>query len=150
MTDMTDRIEQVRRDGLKSRLVAGARVLGGYWTQGIRCPAGWSIKCPCGNDATEFCLAKVKWVDILSDHHGGVWPYGLEGTEPFFIIDAMTKTMTEASGLTIQIEHPGHPPIRVGAKGTDWRTILQLSEIQDTPDFQEAMESVIMIQSVNL
>lgn len=150
MTDMADRIEQVRRTGLKSRLVNGARVLGNYWRRGVRCSAGWSMKCPCGDGATEFCGAKVKWVDILRDHHGDVWPYGLEGTEPFFVIDAMSRSMSEASGLTIKIEYPGHPPILVGPKGTDWRTIGQLSEIQDTPDFSDAMEAVLMIQTVGL
>jgi len=143
-----DRIEEVRRSGLKSRLLRGSAILGKLWHEGVRCKAGWSMKCPCGDGETEFCGAKGKWIGILRDYHRDSWPYGLTGSEPFFVVEAMTASMFDASGMTIRIETPEGAELRVGPKGTDWKTIFKLTELQGTADYQEAIEAVVAIQTV--
>ena len=148
MVNHAARIEQVRRDGLKGRLVKGAQILGRLWREGVKCEASWSMKCPCGEGATAFCEAKIKWIGVLSDHHDGVWPYGLEGTEPFFVIDAMSRSMFDASGLTMKIDAPLSCQIKIGPKGVDWSAIRDLTAMLDAPDFQEAIEAVVAIQTV--
>jgi hypothetical protein len=66
-----DRIEELRRGGIKDRLARGAGILADLWRRGIRCGNGWRKDCVCPAK-NEFCAAKNKWVGLLAEHHAGI------------------------------------------------------------------------------
>ena len=144
-----ERLEQLKRAGLKARLLKGAVFLGKGWKAGQRCKNGWTGTCTCGAEATSFCKDKQQWVKLLLEYHG-VWPYELTGTEDFAIIEAMRSvSQFEASGLTARVELPGvETPIRFGAKGTMWTTLVDLAIIPPGEARDEAIAAVQKTQTV--
>lgn len=107
----------MRTSPITSRLLRGAKVLADFWRAGQRCEAGWDPLCPEGVNA-DFCKAKLQWVQLA---------YPREfGSGPFSIIEAMTVAEFEASGLTIEIDHPTHGHIKIGPKGPLSMTELSL------------------------
>jgi hypothetical protein len=84
-------------------------------------------------------------VSLYVDYVGGIAPNWLSG--PFGVIEAMTVSQFEATGLTALVEVPGSPvPIKVGSGGTCWQTILDLCTLHQTPDYDAALQAVIKIQ----
>lgn len=141
-----DRIEQLKKEGLKARLLKGAAFLGDGWRAGQRCKRAWSGSCVCGAEATDFCKDKMHWVKLLLEYHGG-WPYELTGTEEFTVIEAMTIGQFEASGLTARVELPGvETPLRFGAKGTVWTTLVDLAITVPGEDREAAIVAVQKLQ----
>lgn len=145
-----DRLEQLRRQGLKGRLRKGVAYVGTVWRAGHRCKDGWKGMCNCGTDATSFCRGKIRFMGLLLEYHGG-WPYELSGTEDFAIIEAMTVKEFEASGLTARVELPRvETPLRIGKKGgAEWMVLFELSLIPAGNDEQAgAVDAILKIQTV--
>lgn len=137
-----DRIEAAKKSTLPGRLLRGAEILGRLYRAGQRCLSSWARICPCPNP-TDFCQAKVRWVGIADELYGGP-PFGLSGYEPFYVIEAMRVSQFRAMGLTALVQVPmqmtvsdkeigviSSAVIRVGVKGTTWKTIVDLGELQD-------------------
>jgi hypothetical protein len=123
-----DRIEAAKKSALPSRLRLGAEHLGRLYREGQRCVSGWSRICPCFNP-TPFCLVKKKWVALSDEYYGGP-PFGLTSYENFYVIEAMTVSQFHATKLTALVEVPGGT-IRVGIRGTTWKTLVDLADLQD-------------------
>lgn len=140
-----DRIAEIQKAAIPGRLVVGAGHLGRFWKEGTRCQSGWKSTCACGAAQTSFCRAKLRWVSLLQELHGGN-PYGLTGTEEFFVIEAMTLSMVKASGLTVLVEVPGaRKPIKVGGEPESWNIFPELGAMD--PDSVPAfLETVTLIQ----
>jgi hypothetical protein len=144
MSEILDRIEELRRGGIKDRLARGAGILADLWRQGIRCGNGWKKDCVCPAK-NEFCAAKNKWVGLLVDHHAAV-PYGLTGAEDFFVIEAMTPTMIKASGLVVLVEVPGaRKPLKLGGDVQTWDIFPEL-EVMDPDNVPGFLETVVRLQ----
>jgi hypothetical protein len=134
-----ERVLEVQKQNLFPRLGKGAGILGELYREGQRCLSGWSRICPCP-EPTGFCLAKKKWIGLVEEYYGGM-PFGLSGYEPFYVIEAMTVSQFRQSGLTATVEVPCgivkdtslgmRTTIRVGVHGTTWKTIVDLSDLQD-------------------
>ncbi len=144
-----ERLEQLKRAGLKARLLKGAAFLGEGWKAGQRCKNGWTGTCTCGAEATSFCKDKQQWVKLLLEYHAG-WPYELTGFEDFAIIEAMRSvSQFEASGLTARVELPGvETPLRIGKGGAEWTVILEFALIPPGEERDEAISAVQKIQKV--
>ena len=139
-----DRIEELRRGGIKERLAKGAGILADLWRRGIRCGSGWRKDCICPLK-NEFCGAKSKWVGLLAEHHAGI-PYGLTGAEDFFVIEAMTPQMIKASGLVVLVEVPGaRKPIKLGGRPESWDIFPELG-VMDPDNVPAFLETVILMQ----
>jgi hypothetical protein len=148
VTEVRDETAEAwRRGNLRSRLLRGAKVLGELWRSGARCAAEWSAVCPCDPQGI-FCKAKERWVKIYGELHGQeevAWLRRDGGR--FGLLLAMTVRQCEATGLTLLVEVPGgKEPIRVGAKGTSWETLLDLAALRSTPDYNDALGAVLKIQ----
>ena len=145
MESILERIERARRAGLSSRLMKGARAIGEIRRLGLSCSGGWSKECPC-SPRSDFCDAKALWIQLVEDLHEGP-PWGLSGSEPFYLAEAMTLSQWNATKLTIRIMPPtGNLPILVGPRGTDWGTIRTLAEVYGTQDYPELLYAVLQIQ----
>jgi hypothetical protein len=145
MTSIVDRIEEIRKSALPGRLKIGAGHLGRLWKEGLRCKSGWRSTCSCGLDQTVFCRTKLKWIDVLRELRGG-YPYGLAGTEEYFVIEAMTLSMVEASGLTVLVEVPGaRKPVKLGGLPETWNLLPELAAMDEDsrPGF---LEVVMLVQ----
>lgn len=139
------RVEAAKKSAIPSRLLRGAEVLGRLWRAGQRCLSGWARICPCPNP-TEFCQVKVKWIGLSDEYYGGP-PFGLAGHEPFYVIEAMTVSQWRASGLTAVVEVPGGEKIRVGVRGTTWKTLVDLAALQDDDAvLAVAVDAVVKLQ----
>lgn len=149
MTNVLDRVEAAKKGALPGRLLKGAEHLGRLYFEGQSCLSGWSRICPCPTP-TDFCQVKVKWVALADELYGGP-PHGLAGHEPYYVIEAMTLSQFRASGLTALIELPGVPaPLRVGAQGTLWKTILDLAALQDDDAvLAVAVDAVVKLQRID-
>jgi len=144
-----DRIAELKRNAIPSRLERGAEVLGRLWKAQIRCGGGWGRACHCGSAQTDFCRTKGKWLALLQEYHGGELPYGLTGQEEYFIIEAMTVSTFEASGLTALVEVlEGRKPIRIGRGGGSWQTIVDFALLEPGFERNQAIEAVVKIQNV--
>ncbi len=146
-----DRIQEIKREALPGRLRLGAEALGSLWRAGGRCPDLWAVPCSCGASEGDFCRAKVRWAGLLLEWYGGLWPRDLTGREPYAIVEAMRvdPRWWEATGLTALVEIPGgQAPIRVGPRGTSWKTVEDLDLIPAGPGRDEAMRAVERIQKV--
>jgi len=135
-----DRIAELQKNALKPRLENGASKLGHFWRSGSRCASGWRSTCACP-EPRDFCLVKLKWVALLREWHGGD-PYGLAGDEEFYVIEAMTLTMVQASGLTVLVDVPGAPrPLKLGGRPDAWAILPQLAEMDEDnrPGFLHAV-----------
>lgn len=144
MSEILDRIEELRRGGIKDRLAKGAGILAGLWRTGIRCGNGWKKDCVCPAK-NEFCAAKNKWVGLLADHHAGI-PYDLSGQEPFFVIEAMTPQLIKASGLVVLVEVPGaRKPVKLGGNVESWNIFPELG-VMDPDSIPAFLETVILMQ----
>jgi hypothetical protein len=136
-----------QRAHLRARLLRGAKVLGTLWRTGARCKGEWSAVCPCDPQGI-FCRAKERWVKIFGELHGEeeVARLRRDGGR-FGLLLAMTVRQFEATGLTLLVEVPGgKEPIRVGANGTSWKTLLDLAALRSTPDYDDALGAVLKIQ----
>lgn len=137
-----DRIAQAKKSAIPGRLRKGAGVLGRLWKEGVRCQtgSGWG-KCLC-KPQTDFCEAKSRWVALLKELHDGELPIP---EDDFYVLEAMTVSQIRETGLTIQVAGPiGRPPIRIGPTGTSWRTIVDLSALDE--DRVAAWDAVVQIQ----
>jgi hypothetical protein len=144
MTTAIDRVEEIRKGALPGRLTVGAGHLGRFWKAGIRCAAGWRGSCQC-DPQTSFCKAKLKWIEILKELHGGL-PYGMTGAEEYFVIESMTLSMIEASGLTVIVEVPGaRKTIKFGGKSEAWALLPELAAM-DPDDVPGVLEAVVLMQ----
>lgn len=145
-----DRIAQIQKSALLLRLNKGAEILGRLWREGARCLDPWGNGCPCGPKASEFCAVKLKWLGLAVEHYGG-HPFGLNGGEPFYVIEAMTVGQFQATGLTALVELPPFDQkLRVGPKGTVWKTISDLGGIEDEVERMVAADAVLRLQGVGL
>jgi len=146
--DVLARVEAAKKSALPGRLLKGAGHLGRLYREGQRCLSGWSRICPCPTP-TDFCQVKVKWVALADELYGGP-PSSLAGHEPYYVIEAMTLSQFRASGLTALIELPGTPvPLRVGAQGTTWKTILDLAALRDDDAvLAVAVDAVMKLQKM--
>lgn len=143
-----DRVAEIKRAALPRRLATGAGYLGGFWRDGIRCLGGWRMRCPC-EKKNDFCQTKARWIELLLELHGE-WPYGVDPSSPFAVIEAMTLSQFDATGLTMLVEiPPARKPIRIGPRGTSWDTVRDLmSYTFPSEHLAEALEAVVKIQSV--
>lgn len=149
MSSSADRVLEIQRAAIPARLRRGAEVLGRLWRAGQRCANSWGNGCLCGPAATDFCAAKLKWLGLLIEFYGG-HPWGLLGDEEFYVIEAMTEEQFKASGLTAIVEVQGAcRPIRFGARGTSWETLIELG-ILNGRERASAIEAVLLIQGVGL
>lgn len=147
MSSIQATIAAKQRAMLPQRLVNGAAVLGRLWRENVRCLGNWSGVCPC-QTKTDFCSVKAKWLGLLKEFHGAL-PYELSGTEGYLVLEAMTVKMFEATGLTILIARPGdRVPLRIGPKGTDFQTIIDLAAIDDDAVQAVALDAVVKLQEV--
>ena len=127
-----NRVAEIHRSAIPSRLLKGAENLGTAWRSGQRCLSGFARICPCPTP-TEFCQVKLKWIALAEEYYGGM-PFGLSGYEPFYVIEAMTVSQFRQSGLTATVEVPYstvRTTIRVGSQGTTWKTLVDLADLQD-------------------
>lgn len=138
-TETLDRIAELQRNALVPRLQKGASILGQLWKSGSRCASGWRLGCSCP-EPREFCSAKIKWLGLLKELHGG-HPYGLTGEEQFYMIEAMTLSMVHASGLTVFVEVGGPKPLKLGGHPNNWAILPELAEMDEDnrPAFLEAV-----------
>lgn len=147
MNEVEERIQEVQRATLSSRLLKGAEILGDLRRRGLFCSSGWSWACPCGPES-DFCRAKRKWLDLYCELHGEAgarWILYL--SSEFTVIEAMTVRQWHATKLTAAVEVPfSKRPIRVGPRGTTWKTLADLSALQDTADYAPALQSVLKLQ----
>lgn len=145
MSNAWDRVEAIKKAALPQRLSAGAAHLANFWRAGTRCKSGWGSTCNCGLDQNGFCRTKLKWIGILMEFHDGL-PYGLTGTEEFFVIEAMSLSAIKASGLTILVEVPGaRKPLRLGGENEIWNILNEL-EAMDENDRPMFLETVVLMQ----
>jgi len=147
-----DRVAQIQRSNTPARLLKGAENLGAAWRAGQRCLSGFSRICPCANP-TDFCLIKLKWVQIAEEYYGGQ-PFGLAGHESYYVIDAMTISQFRATGLTAVVEIPMGPvsgeKIYIGPKGTHWGTIANLAQFQDDDAaLAVAIDAIVKLQKAD-
>jgi hypothetical protein len=146
MTTTLDRIAELKKASLPGRLSKGAEILGQFWRDKVRCKNGWRQTCSCGSETSRFCEVKAKWLGLLQEFHGG-WPYDLVGNEEYFVIEAMTVRQFEASGLTALVQVPGaRKPLRIGPKGTQWRTLIDLACLPEGDDLASGLEAVMKLQ----
>jgi hypothetical protein len=144
-----DRLKELQDEGLDDRLRQGAAYVGRLWRDGIRCRDSWSGLCSCGDLETAFCRGKKRWIQVLLDRHGLMWPYGLTGREPFAVIEAMTLSMFRASGLTAIADLPGaKSPVKIGPKGAAWDTVRDLGAVEPGEGRDEAIRAVELIGKV--
>jgi hypothetical protein len=144
-----------KRAMIVPRLIKGSEVLGRLWREGTRCRSEWSGICPC-EAPSDFCIAKQKWLGLVRDLCGGPpyalpWnaPHVLSGSEGYLVFELMSRKMIEATGLTIRIARPGdRVPLRIGPKGTDFQTVIDLAEIDDDAVQAVAVDAVIKLQEV--
>jgi hypothetical protein len=145
-----ERIAEIQRAAIPTRLHAGAEVLGRLWKAGQRCLALWGLHCPCGPKATQFCEAKRKWIGLALEYYSGD-PFGLKPDNPYYVIEAVTVSQFKAIGLTASVQLPGAArPIKVGPKGTDWGTIADLASIRDLSECGDALTAVLALQQAGL
>lgn len=152
MNHFQDRISEIEKSLIPSRLLRGAEILGRLYRAGQRCLSGWARICPCPTP-TEFCQAKVKWVGVADEYYGGP-PFGLAGHEPYYVIEAMTVSQFKATKLTATVEVPdaiiGTATIYVGVRGTTWKTIADLGALQDDDAaLAVALDAVVKIQKAD-
>jgi hypothetical protein len=148
MTTIQETIAQKQKAMIPMRLLKGSEVLGRLWRSQVRCRSEWAGLCPCAAPG-DFCTAKLKWLGLVRELHGGKYPYDLSGLEGLLVLECMDAKMFEATGLTILLALPGvRAPLRIGRSGTCGRTIIDLVAIPDGPDRADAIEAVIRIQEV--
>lgn len=143
----TESIVDARRlAAIPSRLSRGASHLGRLYREGQRCPSAWSRICPCSTP-NDFCLVKRQWIQLLEEYYDGP-PFGLGGNELFYVIEAMTVSQFRATGLTALVQVARDlPPIRVGVRGTTWKTLVDLAALQDDDAvLAVAVDAVLKIQ----
>jgi hypothetical protein len=144
--DTIERVEAAKKSALPSRLLKGAGLLGQLWRDGTRCVSMWSRVCPC-SPQNDFCQVKLKWIKLLEEYYDGI-PFGLSGNEPFYVIEAMKVSQFRATGLTALVDVPhASTPIRVGVRGTTWKTLVDLAELQDDDAvLAVAIDAVLKLQ----
>jgi hypothetical protein len=102
----------------------------------------------------KFCLGKLRWISLLLELHSDTWPYGANPSDPYAVIEAMTTSQFDATGLTMMVESlPAKKPIKIGLKGTSWDTIHDLTACATIPGVApgavaDALEAIVKIQSV--
>ena len=139
-----DRVEEIKKTAISARLMKGAEILGDLRRRGLLCSAGWSAACPC-TPPSDFCLAKAKWAALYADLHEGEDVSGL--FSEYGVIEAMTVRQWHATKLTALVEVPfSKKPIRVGPRGTTWKTLVDLAALVDTADYAAALQSVLKLQ----
>jgi hypothetical protein len=144
--ELASLVEAVQKGVLATRLGTGAGHLAKFWREGVRCGSGWQATCACGPGETPFCRAKAKWVGLLVELHDGKYPYDLTGSEPFFMVEAMTLQMVKASGLTVLVEVPGaRKPIKFGGPVETWNLLPELAAM-DMDDWPGVLEAVVLAQ----
>lgn len=126
LSDAQLRVIAAENKAIPGRLLNGAEVLGRLWREGIRCATGtgWGRICVCA-EPTDFCTAKKRWVELLLQG-GPEDSIHLNGEEPYFVIEAMTDKMFQATELTIEISHDFLKPIKYGKKGTFYQTFIDI------------------------
>lgn len=92
------------------RLMNGAKMLGILWRSGQRCRSGWSNECCC-NPRTRFCSGKFQWTELARQDDRP-----LEGGQ-YMILEAMSMSELEASGIILSVDIPGLGKVRVGKGG---------------------------------
>lgn len=155
MSSAVEVIRQQEKAMIPTRLVRGAEILGRLWREGVRCLGEWSGACPCVTK-TDFCQVKESWLGLVKELVGGPpydlpWNggYVLSGTEGWLVLEAMTVRMVKATGLTLKIATPGERALlRVGPKGTDFGTLIDLAAISPGPDQDAAVDAIVKIQNV--
>jgi hypothetical protein len=102
-------------------LIAGAKMLGTLWKEGVRCPSNWAA-CSCP-EPTKFCRAKALWVRLAKDGVRDIPP------SPFGIVEAMTDEELREADLTVIFEIPGIGKAVVGgSKGQiSFEKLLELA-----------------------
>lgn len=142
-----NRILELKDIGLYKRLLDGARVLGTLHEGGQVCVTGnWSLSCAC-HPESNFCKAKKRWL-TLYEEWGSNHLQDLDPLSPHYLIEAMTTNMLEKLNITLTVQLPTGQSIKVGPDGTSWRTMEDLSVIQDLKEMERAAETVIKIQNV--
>lgn len=116
-----DKIAEANRTLIPGRLINGCRTIGDVFRAGGRCANGWSQNCRC-SEKSLFCIAKDRWIDLLCELYK-VDPVALRAKEDreYFLVEVMTLSQLEATGLTIRVISIGLPLIRFGPKGTSMR-----------------------------
>jgi hypothetical protein len=151
--DSIDRIAELKRNAIPTRLEKGAEVLGRLWKAQIRCGGGWGQACPCGSAQTDFCKTKAKWLALLQEYHGGELPYGMTGQEEnligiLMLWEGLTGGILDVSGMTVMVDLGGRKPVKFGQKWTKLETLVQLQSMPLCPDRDQALEAVIKMQEV--
>jgi hypothetical protein len=139
-------VDARKKAAIPFRLQKGASHLGRLYREGQRCPSSWSRVCPC-QTPNDFCLVKRQWIQLLEEYYNGP-PFGLSGNEPFYVIESMTVSQFRATGLTALVDVPhADTPIRVGVRGTTWKTLVDLAELQDDDAvLAVAVDAVLKLQ----
>ncbi len=122
---------------LKARLFKGARVIGKFWRDGLRCNAAWAPSCP-DEEKTDFCKAKMRWVELalqdgrqIADTPNGILATGMLAME------------FDATGITMTIDNPDHGLIRVGPKGE--LLMRDLAKLETAPDALDGFLKILKV-----
>jgi len=145
-----DRITQIQKAAIPSRLRKGAEILGRLWREEPTRICDWSAVCSCGDSAMEFCQVKLKWFSLFRETHPDC-DFSLVLACPWFLVEVMVVDgyWTE-TGLTASIQMPGaERPIKVGPKGTTPDTIFELASLPEH-DRAAALKAVVQIQAAGL
>lgn len=84
-----------------------AKELGRLFRSGKFCTDGWKKSCNCGMFQSDFCRAKLKFVELAKDRDP------VDPDDPFYVIKIMHCSEFYETGLVLIIEHPTFGRIRV-------------------------------------
>lgn len=125
---------------LSDRLLDGARMLGNLWRRGKRCERGWSLGaadilatvsplvfsgCTCAKPS-EFCKARWLWIALALENRQEIF----DG--PAGLVDTMTASQWDATGLTATVESEKAGTLRIGSKGVI--SAAHLRKLADDPE----------------
>lgn len=92
----------------------------------------------------------MKWIALYIEYTGFENSNWLAFNEPYGVVEAMTVRQALATGLTFLVKNDMTPkPIKVGPKGTNWKTLVDLAQL-DSDDLEQGIAAVLMIQGVGL
>lgn len=138
------------------RLKKGAEILGKLWREGVHCGEEWGVLCPEDNPMeavdcfcepkNKFCTAKKQWLMLVTEdgRPESAGPLGFREIRqgPFGLIETMTGTEWDATGLTVKIDFPG-----VGIHGIGPKGIMGRQDLVKLFEAPETLRSIVLMMS---
>lgn len=139
---------------IAERLKKGAGILGKLWREGVRCQEEMSVMCPEDNPfepmdcfcepKNKFCTAKKQWLSLVivdeRPEMAGSLGYREIVQGPFGLIETMSGSEWDATGMTVKFEFPG-----AGVHGIGPHGIMGREDIVKLLDAPETLNSIIMM-----